>query len=105
MAHVPSITLVCVAECRQFRLSSRSPPANETSPLSQLVQTEFPPTRPASTLFRATPFWQIAILAGLSLWLYASTLVHLVVQLWHHPNFSHGVFVPLFAAFVLWQGP
>src|SRR5258708_7933062 len=103
MAHVPSITLVCVAECRQFRLSSRSPSVNEPSPLSQLVQTEFPPNGPASTRFRATPFWQIAILAGLSLWLYASTIVHLVGQWWHDPNFSHGFFVPLFAAVVIWQ--
>jgi exosortase len=80
-----------------------SPRANEASPLSQLVQSEFPPTPPASTLFRATPFWQIAILAGLSLWLYAPTIIHLVSQWWHDPNFSHGFFVPVFAAFVIWQ--
>ncbi len=80
-----------------------SPKANEASPLSQLVQTEFPRTRPATTLFRTTPFWQIAILAGLSLWLYAPTIVHLVSQWWHDPNFSHGFFVPVFAAFVIWQ--
>src|SRR5258708_39912524 len=100
MARVPSIPLVCVAECRQFRLSSRSPSVNETSPLSQLVQTEFPPTRPASTLFRATPFWQIAILAGLSLGLYASTIVHLLGQWGHDPNFPRAVFVPLVAGLV-----
>jgi len=71
--------------------------------LSQLVQTEFPPSRPASTLFRTTPFWQIAVLAALSLWLYARTIIHLVGQWWHDPNFSHGFFVPVFAAFVIWQ--
>src|SRR5229473_2026226 len=104
MATLPSITLVCIAEYRQFRLSSRSPPGQiRASPLSQLVQTEFPPSRPASTLFRTTPFWQIAVLAALSLWLYARTIIHLVGQWWHDPNFSHGFFVPVFAAFVIWQ--
>jgi exosortase len=71
--------------------------------LSQLVQTELPPTRSTSTLFTATPVWQIAILTILSLWLYAPTIIHLVGQWWHDPNFSHGFFVPVFAAFVIWQ--
>jgi exosortase len=37
------------------------------------------------------------------LWIYASTLAHLVEQWWSDPNFSHGFFVPLFSAFVIWQ--
>ena len=67
------------------------------------MQSEFPPTRPPSSLFRETPFWQIAVLAALSLWLYAPTILQLVGQWWHDPNFSHGFFVPIFAAFVIWQ--
>jgi len=39
-------------------------------------------------------------------WLYASILARLFLQ-WvgpsHDPNFEHGIFVPLFALFVLWQ--
>ncbi len=31
------------------------------------------------------------------------TLVHLVAQWWSDPNYSHGFFVPLFSAFVIWQ--
>jgi exosortase len=42
-------------------------------------------------------------LTTLSLWLYWGTLIHLASQWWHDPDFSHGFFVPLFSAFVLWQ--
>ncbi|MGP0019202.1 MAG: exosortase/archaeosortase family protein [Candidatus Sulfotelmatobacter sp.] len=45
---------------------------------------------------------QVAALAALSLWLYSSTLVHLVGQWYHDPDFSHGFFVPLFSAYVVW---
>jgi len=43
-------------------------------------------------------------LAALSLWLYGPTIYHLVLQ-WAatDSDFSHGFFVPLFSAFVLWQ--
>ncbi len=49
------------------------------------------------------PWWQLAAMAALLLWLYAVTLDHLARQWWHDPNFSHGFFVPVFSGFVLWQ--
>jgi|SRR5579863_7808989 len=52
----------------------------------------------------AIPFWQAAVLAALTLWLYGPTIYHLVLQ-WSatDSDFSHGFFVPLFSAFVIWQ--
>lgn len=59
--------------------------------------------RASRAITAALPWWQIAVLLSLSLWLYGRTLAHLVGQWWHDPNFSHGFFVPLFSAFVVWQ--
>jgi exosortase len=47
--------------------------------------------------------WQIVLLTALLVWLYLPTVSRLVAQWWHDPNFSHGFFVPLFSAFILWQ--
>lgn len=67
------------------------------------MQTDSETERTAPAHFTALTWWQIAVLASLSLWLYARTLAHLVGQWWHDPNFSHGFFVPLFSAYVIWQ--
>jgi exosortase len=52
------------------------------------------------------PRWQAVALLLLIAWLYASILARLVLQ-WvgphSDPNFQHGIFVPIFALFVLWQ--
>lgn len=48
-------------------------------------------------------YWQVLFLAGLSLWLYGPTLLRLVSQWRNDQDFSHGFFVPLFSAFVIWQ--
>jgi exosortase len=47
--------------------------------------------------------WQALVVAALLLWLYFPTLEHLILQWWRDPNFSHGFFVPLFSAFILWH--
>jgi len=52
------------------------------------------------------PRWQAVALLLLVAWLYASILAHLLLQ-WvgphSDPTFQHGIFVPIFALFVLWQ--
>ena len=52
------------------------------------------------------PRWQAVALLLLIAWLYASILARLFLQ-WvgpaRDPNFEHGIFVPFFALFVLWQ--
>jgi exosortase len=99
-----------------FAYAQTAPAAKEAFTLSQLVESESlvanPPSprdvAPREIIGRhirpAIPFWQAAILAALSLWLYGPTIYHLVRQ-WSAPDsdFSHGFFVPVFSAFVVWQ--
>jgi exosortase len=51
----------------------------------------------------AVVYYQLGVLALLSLSLYVSTLSGLARQWWHDPNFSYGFFVPVFSIYVLWQ--
>lgn len=46
--------------------------------------------------------WAV-ILVGLIVLLYASIFKNLVLQWWNDPDYSHGFFVPLFSAFILWR--
>src|ERR1700720_2918055 len=61
------------------------------------------PDRFSGAAAKRYPWWQAAVLMVLIGWLYSSILYHLIGQWWQDPNFSHGFFVPLFSAFVLWQ--
>jgi exosortase D (VPLPA-CTERM-specific) len=80
--------------------------------LSQLVQSESLVAHPRAQLPEvkgrpirpAIPWWQALVLAAFSAWLLGPTVYHLVLQ-WAAPDsdFSHGFFVPLFSAFVIWQ--
>jgi exosortase len=45
----------------------------------------------------------LIILLGLMVVLYSSVLFRLGAQWWDDPNFSHGAFVPLFSAFLVWR--
>jgi exosortase len=73
--------------------------------LSQLLQAARPVTRPAIDVTASVwpRIWQMGLLAFLVSWLYFPTLIRLVAQWRHDPNFSHGFFVPIFAGFVLWR--
>lgn len=52
---------------------------------------------------KSLPRWQGAALLALLAWLYGSILARLFSQWMNDPNFSHGIFVPIFVLFVLWQ--
>ena len=47
--------------------------------------------------------WQPIVLIALLAYLYSSVIARLVLQWWTDPNFSHGFFVPLFSAYVVWM--
>jgi exosortase len=76
-----------------------SSPAQEMAPMAQAVSIPQTERKPRWKAYR----WQTATLLGLMGFLYAPILVRLVHQWWTDPNFSHGFFVPAFAAFVVWQ--
>jgi exosortase len=71
--------------------------------VSQVLQSERPIVGTPATELARPSWWKAAIIVALLLWLYMPTLAHLVGQWWNDPNFSHGFFVPLFSAFVIWQ--
>ena len=48
-------------------------------------------------------WWQVSVVALLTVWLYSSVLVRLAVQWSRDANFSHGFLVPAFSVFVLWR--
>ncbi len=50
-----------------------------------------------------TQFCQAVILAAIVLFLYHGILSALVINWWTDPNFSHGFFLPLFSAFIVWK--
>ena len=57
----------------------------------------------ARARIRIPSLWQGVILTGLLLWFYVPTLSRLVGQWKNDSDFSHGFFVPLFSAFVVWR--
>lgn len=71
--------------------------------MSTLLQSDPSSVRRQADVLPAIPLWQLVVLSGIVLWLYRSILIHLVGQWWHDPNFSHGFFVPLFSALIIWQ--
>jgi len=93
-----------IARLSWFRIFLAFPPGfHILESVSHLAQTELSTARQESARLASAAYWQLGVLAALSLWVYWSTLSHLLGQWWSDPNFSHGFFVPLFSAFVIWQ--
>lgn len=70
------------------------------SPSAQAV--ELTPPVSEYRLSRISP-WQLAVIVLIAAWIYVPIIAKLAAQWWHDPNFSHGFFVPLFSAYVLWE--
>lgn len=64
------------------------------------IQGPVPNTKDSHRLLMAWQGLTLVVLIGL---LYNSILWNLVGQWWTDPNFSHGFFVPMFSAFVVWR--
>ena len=71
--------------------------------MSTILQSDTSSVRREAGALPVVPLWQLLILSGIILWLYRTILFHLVGQWWHDPNFSHGFFVPIFSALIIWQ--
>lgn len=71
--------------------------------MSNLSQTGTLPNHRADFFEYSSRLWPIASMGLLLAWLYSSILVHLARQWFSDANFSHGVFVPCFSLFVIWQ--
>jgi exosortase len=84
--------------------ASTRPALKAVPSLSQILpaETSTPHPTPARERMLLRP-WQAVVLVTLLFCLYFPILERLVQQWWRDPNFSHGFFVPLFTAFVLWH--
>ncbi len=71
-------------------------------PVSHETQFEEVSVSDNASLVPSIGAWKATLVGGLLVWLYYPVVVRLVLQWWHDPNFSHGFFVPIFAAYVLW---
>jgi len=78
--------------------------ANPQSEKEQMTVMEMVPTYATSASHKRQPYlWQVGILLVLFAWLYAPVASMMVVQCWQDPNYTYGLFVPVFSLFLLWQ--
>jgi exosortase len=67
------------------------------------IQDWAPEGRPASQWSRTRTWFGASMLFALVAILYAPVLESLARQWWDDPNYGHGFFVPIYAAFILWR--
>jgi exosortase len=62
-----------------------------------------PEEGPPSQRSRTGTWFGVSLLSALAAIMYAPVLGSLARQWWDDPNYGHGFFVPLFAAYILWR--
>lgn len=68
-----------------------------------IPQTASPESADPAAPFAWKTWWPLALLLLPIVWLFAAILARLASDWWNDPNFSHGFFVPLFSAYVIWR--
>ena len=91
---IASLRHVCGSNMLKFPFQPRLTHAVQAAPLT---------AQPQGLSQTRTPLWQLIVLSGVLLWIYAPVLGNLVRQWGHDPNYSHGFFVPAFSLFVVWS--
>src|SRR6266498_247621 len=71
--------------------------------MAEFSQSVLIPEPALPPVWKKPMIWETATLLALMGWLYTSILIRLSQQWWSDPNFSHGIFVPVFSLFVVWQ--
>ena len=92
------------------RVIGRTPPiARETAASVQSLDGGSPPSgnmawekNPSAEKSMTGTWFPVVLLSTLVVIMYAPVLSSLARQWWDDPNYGHGVFVPVFAAYVLW---
>jgi len=100
--HVTKVSPIRLPHCARYalRICLKLPCQ---SLLTHAVQDAPLTAQPQGLSQPRTPLWQLAVLSGVLLWIYAPVLSHLVRQWGRDPNYSHGFFVPAFSLFVIWS--
>ena len=77
-------------------------PPGPTGPIAQDTMTQSPSTGEQAAVSRSS-WWAAAVLIVLLALLYYGVAIKLVKDWWNIPDYSHGLLIPFFVAFLVWD--